>query len=84
MKSKKLNILDCTLRDGGYYNNWFFKKDLINEYLKVMDIINIDYVEIGFRFLDTIRTKGPNAYSDEVFLKSLKIPKGLKIGILKC
>ena len=82
MKSKKLNILDCTLRDGGYYNNWFFKKDLINEYLKVMDIINIDYVEIGFRFLDTIRTKGPNAYSDEVFLKSLKIPKGLKIGIM--
>ena len=82
MKKKKLNILDCTLRDGGYYNNWFFKKDLINEYLKVMDIINIDYVEIGFRFLDITRTKGPNAYSDEVFLKSLDIPKGLKIGIM--
>ena len=32
----KIKILDCTLRDGGYYNNWEFKKDLINEYLKVM------------------------------------------------
>ena len=21
---KKLTILDCTLRDGGYYNNWQF------------------------------------------------------------
>ena len=22
----KINLIDCTLRDGGYYNNWFFKK----------------------------------------------------------
>ena len=82
MKQNKLNILDCTLRDGGYYNNWYFKKELINEYLKVMDNIKVDYVEIGFRFIDKIKTKGPTAYSDESFLKSLKIPKGLKIGIM--
>tara|TARA_B100000787_G_scaffold169874_1_gene162674 strand:- start:941 stop:2545 length:1605 start_codon:yes stop_codon:yes gene_type:complete len=82
MKKNKLNILDCTLRDGGYYNNWYFKKDLINEYLKVMDIIKVDYVEIGFRFIDKVRTKGPTAYSEESFLKSLKIPKDLKIGVM--
>jgi 4-hydroxy 2-oxovalerate aldolase len=82
MKKNKLNILDCTLRDGGYYNNWYFKKDLINEYLRVMDIIKVDYVEIGFRFIDKAKTKGPTAYSEESFLKSLKIPKGLKIGVM--
>ena len=82
MNKNKLNILDCTLRDGGYYNNWYFKKDLINEYLRVMDIIKVDYVEIGFRFLDKVKTKGPTAYSEERFLKSLKIPKGLKIGVM--
>ena len=82
MSKKKLNILDCTLRDGGYYNNWYFKKDLINEYLKVMSIIEVDYVEIGFRFVDKVKTKGPTAYSKENFLKSLKIPKGLKLGIM--
>ncbi len=82
MKQNKLNILDCTLRDGGYYNNWYFKKELINEYLRVMDNIKVDYVEIGFRFIDKIKTKGPTAYSEESFLKSLKIPKGLKIGIM--
>ena len=31
---KKLTLLDCTLRDGGYYNNWDFSKDLVNDYLK--------------------------------------------------
>ena len=82
MKKYKINILDCTLRDGGYYNNWEFKKDLINEYLKVMDLIKVDYVEIGFRFIDKIKTKGPCAYSEENFLKTLKIPKNLKIGIM--
>tara|TARA_Y100000389_G_C17441344_1_gene508741 strand:- start:67 stop:1665 length:1599 start_codon:yes stop_codon:yes gene_type:complete len=82
MKQNKLNILDCTLRDGGYYNNWYFRKDLINEYLKVMDSIKVDYVEIGFRFIDKVKTKGPTAYSDESFLRSLKIPRNLKIGIM--
>tara|TARA_A100001015_G_C15036634_1_gene736721 strand:+ start:2526 stop:4118 length:1593 start_codon:yes stop_codon:yes gene_type:complete len=82
MKSNKINLLDCTLRDGGYYNNWFFNKELINEYLKVMDMIKIDYVEIGFRFIDKVKIKGPCAYSEENFLKSLKIPKNLKIGVM--
>ena len=39
MNYNKVKLLDCTLRDGGYYNNWFFEKELINEYLKVMDMI---------------------------------------------
>ena len=78
----KIKLVDCTLRDGGYYNNWEFKKDLINQYLKVMDDIKVDYVEIGFRFIDKIKTKGPCAYSEENFLKSLNIPKNLKIGIM--
>ena len=82
MTKNKINLLDCTLRDGGYYNNWFFKNELINEYLRVMDLIKIDYVEIGFRFLDKVKTKGPCAYSEEIFLKSLKIPKNLKIGVM--
>ena len=47
MNYNKINLLDCTLRDGGYYNNWFFEKELINEYLRVMDMIKIDYVEIN-------------------------------------
>ena len=79
---RKIKILDCTLRDGGYYNNWNFTKDLINEYLKVMDVINIDYVEIGFRFIDKLKTKGPCAYTEENFLKKLKIPKNLKLGVM--
>ena len=47
----KINIIDCTLRDGGYYNNWDFPKNLVNEYLKSVSDSGIKYVELGFRSL---------------------------------
>ena len=47
----KINIIDCTLRDGGYYNNWDFSKDLVNQYLKSVSEADIKYVELGFRSL---------------------------------
>jgi len=27
---EKIKILDCTLRDGGYYTNWDFDKELLS------------------------------------------------------
>ena len=48
---KKINILDCTLRDGGYYNNWNFSNELVNDYLKAISLSGIRYVELGFRSL---------------------------------
>ena len=82
MKKNKLNILDCTLRDGGYYNNWDFSKDLIEDYLKAMSASKIEYVELGFRFFKKDMYLGPCAYTTSSFLKTLNIPKNLKIGIM--
>jgi len=42
-------VLDCTLRDGGYQNNWKFELNLANDYLKVMEKVKISAIEIGFR-----------------------------------
>ena len=46
---KKVTLVDCTLRDGGYYNNWDFSTELTNDYLKAMLSVGVDYVELGFR-----------------------------------
>ena len=54
---KKIYHIDCTLRDGGYYTNWNFKKNLVNQYLEAMNAINVDYVEIGFRFIDVKKNR---------------------------
>ena len=26
-----MKILDCTLRDGGYYTDWYFSEELLNQ-----------------------------------------------------
>lgn len=42
-------VLDCTLRDGGYYTNWDFDRDLVDIYLSAMAGGPIQFVEIGYR-----------------------------------
>ena len=43
-----MEILDCTLRDGGYYTNWHFSKDLVQNYLKTISKLPINNIEIGY------------------------------------
>jgi 4-hydroxy 2-oxovalerate aldolase len=47
--AKKLGILDCTIRDGGYLNNWNFDKELVREVYKSLSKAGVDFIEIGFR-----------------------------------
>ena len=44
-----IKLLDCTLRDGGYYTNWDFDKNLVREYLNYIEKLPIEYIEIGYR-----------------------------------
>lgn len=75
-------LLDCTLRDGGYYNHWDFAPELIADYLEAMSAISADYVEIGFRSFDRRGFKGGAAYSTDAWISSLPVPEGLKIGVM--
>ena len=43
-------ILDCTFRDGGYYTNWTFDKNMVRETVRVLDNTNkIEYIELGYK-----------------------------------
>lgn len=78
----KMKILDCTLRDGGYYNNWDFDVDLINNYLDAMKAAGIDIVELGFRSIRKNGFVGACAFTTDNFIRSLKIPSGITIGVM--
>lgn len=41
-------LLDCTLRDGGYINDWNFGKHTIKDILTKLVESSVDYVEVGF------------------------------------
>ena len=72
-----IKVLDCTLRDGGYYNNWDFNEDTVQAYLKGMSDSKVEIVEIGFRFLPQKKFLGKFAYCDDSFLSSISLPKNI-------
>ncbi len=45
---KKINLLDCTLRDGGYINNWEFGKEAICDIHEKITSTGIEIFELGF------------------------------------
>ena len=59
-----LQVLDCTLRDGGYYNNWDFNESIVKKYLSAMSNSKVDIVEIGFRFMPESKYLGQNIVLD--------------------
>ena len=57
----KINVLDCTLRDGGYCNNWMFGRDNVRQIISGLIAANVEFIECGFLTnrveFDTNRTK---------------------------
>lgn len=69
-----MKILDCTIRDGGYVNNWQFEK-IFRKYYQLMLDLNIDFIEIGFNNIDfeyKNRLTGKFRYLDNNFLKKFE------------
>jgi 4-hydroxy 2-oxovalerate aldolase len=77
-----IKVLDCTLRDGGYYNNWDFNESLVQQYLLAMSMANVDIVEIGFRFLPQKKFLGKFAYSEDSYLTSLNLPNNILYAVM--
>ena len=44
----QVKVLDCTLRDGGYCNNWCFGIDNIQAILSGLSEAKLDYIECGY------------------------------------
>lgn len=56
-----MKVLDCTLRDGGYVNNWRFGEQRINNIIKLLEEVGVDIVELGF-----IRDFEPDSNSSNI------------------
>ena len=42
-------ILDCTLRDAGYYTDWKFNPKLVKLLVKTLDSNGVDIIELGYK-----------------------------------
>ena len=59
----KFNILDCTLRDGGYMNQWSFADTVISEIIGGLASAGLDFIEVGY-LNNSIRKKNTTQFEN--------------------
>lgn len=77
-----IQILDCTLRDGGYYTNWDFTDEVVKVYLDSLNQLPIEYLEIGYRNPDCNGYFGKFFFCPEDTLSIIKKRTKKKIAII--
>ncbi|GAB2770364.1 aldolase catalytic domain-containing protein [Salinimicrobium soli] len=75
-------LLDCTLRDGGYYTNWDFDKDIVETYFKSFNNLPVDYLEIGYRSNPMKSYLGEYFYCPTYVLEEAKSKSTKKLVII--
>ncbi len=63
-----VEVLDCTLRDGGYYTNWDFTPELVHTYVSAVARLPITYVEAGY-----VNDPGPGYFGEFYYLTHDKL-----------
>lgn len=77
-----IKILDCTLRDGGYVNNFEFGKNRIKNIIKSLEESNIDIIECGFLSNKGKDTVNNTLYENESRLKNLNLNKNAEHSLM--
>lgn len=77
-----MKILDCTIRDGGYYTNWDFDTNLVDTYLKAFNQLPVEYLEVGYRSQSLTGYLGKYFYCPISVLEDLKAKSNKKLVII--
>lgn len=77
-----MKILDCTLRDGGYYTNWDFDRTLVDTYITALNDLPIDYLEIGYRSIPKKGYLGEYFYLPVYVMERIKIQSNKKLVVI--
>lgn len=83
---ENIKLLDCTLRDGGYLNDWEFGNSNIVSIFERLISAEIDIVEVGFindsRIYDVNRTIYPNTDSINQTYGKLNKGNAIIVGMI--
>jgi 4-hydroxy 2-oxovalerate aldolase len=79
-------LLDCTLRDGGFVNDWDFGFGSIKSIISRLDCAGVDIIEIGFiderRSYDENRSMFPDTNSILPVFQNINKPKATIVGMI--
>ena len=79
-------LLDCTIRDGGYLNDWNFGRDNIISIFERLASSGVDVIEVGFlddrRSFDPNRTIMPDTASANKIFGKLDKKNSMAVGMI--
>jgi 4-hydroxy 2-oxovalerate aldolase len=82
----KIKLLDCTIRDGGYVNDWKFTDEQVRQCYIACSNSGVEYMEIGFRNLkkpDLLQKYGKPFFCEEEYLNEIMGNyNGCKIAVM--
>lgn len=79
---KNFKIFDATLRDGGYYTDWDFDNETVDAYIKAMNALPIDYLELGYRNNPSKEYLGKYGYCPVNVLKHIRATCTKKLDVM--
>ena len=77
-----VKILECSLRDGGYYTSWDFSESLVDDYLRSMERMPVEYIEVGYRSKLKEEYAGAFYYLPLPVLKRIKGKTTKKLAVI--
>lgn len=77
-----MQILDCTFRDGGYYTDWDFNASIVETYLRGLNNLPVDYIELGYRSLPTKEYQGKFGYTPVYLLQQIRVLSNKKLAVM--
>lgn len=83
---KNIKLLDCTLRDGGYVNDWEFGHSNMSSVLERLVSADVDIIEIGFldqrREFDINRSIMPSSECVEKIYGNINKKNAIIVGMI--
>ena len=82
---KQIKVLDCTLRDGGYCNNWKFDQSQIDTVISNLIDAGLDIIECGYLSNTVNKSEGTiyfSIYDVDKLVRKYKTNKAVKFSLM--
>ncbi len=80
-KTRKVYLLDCTLRDGGIAIDFNFGSERMQKIKECLEDAGVDYIECGYINGKTGRAEGFSCFDNEVSIQNTLLSTGKKNGV---
>lgn len=80
-KTRNIDLLDCTLRDGGIVINFDFGMERMQEIKETLELSGVEYIETGYIDEKKGSPEGRTCFDNEVSIEKTILSTGKKQGV---